>query len=104
MSDCGAILITKQKNQNTLFASREKISLVEIRLNSVLENPGISESPFKKFVLCAITIAESFCNLKCESFLYSKYLNMHFAEEFEMKTFIPDNQNPPFVVRLAKEN
>ena len=32
ISDCGAILIAKQKNQITLFASREKMRLVEIHL------------------------------------------------------------------------
>ena len=32
ISDCGAILIAKQKNQKTLFALREKMRLVEIHL------------------------------------------------------------------------
>ena len=36
VSDCGAILIAKQKNQKTLFASREKVCLVEICLNACL--------------------------------------------------------------------
>ena len=35
ISDCWAILIAKQKNQNTLFVSREKIRLVEIRLYTI---------------------------------------------------------------------
>ena len=32
ISDCGAILIAKQKNQKTLFASLEKMRIVEIHL------------------------------------------------------------------------